>query len=115
MYTDRNRKTPYPYTGEFYTKKETVSADGSIFNDDTSTETSVLKTKCDIISTSSKSINGLVRHYHKGYFPYEINGGIPIREGMQFRSTVETVPISGTIKEVAISTLGGCMAMIKSD
>jgi hypothetical protein len=119
MLIDKTDDMEYPFRGVFYNETEAASDDGGLFDDETEeaerTEEIVLDTECDILPWSSTSVNGLVIDHTKIYFPFDRAQGVPVRKGMFFRATDYTVPFGGKVVEVAPSTLGGCMCIVKGD
>lgn len=109
MYIDRTRRgvEEYPYEGVF-TRAE---MDESLPLDEREEIVrDVLVTKCDIQETSH-SERQFVKSTFSVFFP--LNGKVVVRNGDQFKGSIEGLDVNGRVVGVFPSTLGGCKCYIE--
>lgn len=138
MRLKRKAITQYPFHGTFYTVVTNKPEDGDILGDgdllgggdtgspsegettdgnerntETSGETILLETECDI-QQSAKLINsGTIMADYKVFFPCEIGAKLPIRFNTNFKCEDYAIPINGRVVGLEYSQLGGCHVDIK--
>jgi hypothetical protein len=119
-FTDDFDMEEYPFRGAFYEQ----SVDTSLpLNEQTSVDTLILETKCDIQRTSKLNNAGLLAASYTVYWPLEVNPfsvdstdrfmPIQIRRGMIFKGTMYGYSVEGTVEIVRPSQLGGCSCDVK--
>ena len=116
MYFNRQAITQYPFRGTFFTVITTKPDDGDLLGGDsleTSEETVLLETECDIQKAAKMFSNGTIMADYKVFFPCEVGAALPIRFNSNFRCLDYAIPIQGRVVGLEYSQLGGCMVDIK--
>jgi predicted amino acid-binding ACT domain protein len=107
MYRDLNSIQEYPYTGEFYVNEETISEDGDLLSEETTTtERVILSTECDIQEASKVYTQGTLTADYNVFFPLDANGTTAVRKGMLFRGEMQGINVNGTVLGIFPSSLG---------
>lgn len=69
MYTDRSNLSEYPNKGYFYQSEDSLPEDGNLLGEETTEETVILETVCDIQETNKLFNSGVVTMGYTLYFP----------------------------------------------
>lgn len=80
---------------------------------ETSEETILLETECDIQQASKLINSGTIMADYKVFFPCEIGDKLPIRFNTNFKCEDYAIPINGRVVGLEYSQLGGCHVDIK--
>lgn len=138
MRLKRKAITEYPFHGTFYTvvtKKPEggdllgdgdllggedadgsfgdETTEGSEGNTETSEETILLETMCDIQQAAKLINSGTIMADYKVFFPCEIGAKLPIRFNTNFKCEDYAIPVNGRVVGLEYSQLGGCSVDIK--
>lgn len=108
MYIDRKDIIEYPYDGVFYTTEvdKTLPLDERV-----ETEIVVYETKCDI-QESLRTNTGPIRETFGIYFPFDEAAEFPIRDGLFFRGNMFGIEVSGIVRGVFPTQMGGALVYI---
>ena len=108
MYIDRKDISEYPFDGAFYT----FGVDESLpLDEQEEMEILVYETKCDI-QESLRTNTGPVRETFGVYFPFDENDEFPVRDGLFFRGYMYGIEVSGIVRGVFPTQMGGALAYI---
>jgi len=133
MRLKRKAITEYPFHGTFYTVITKKPEDGDLLgngglldgdllggedtagsiNTETSEETILLETECDIQQASKMFNGGTIMADYKVFFPCEVGEKLPIRFNTNFKCEDYAIPIQGRVIGLEYSQLGGCSVDIK--
>ena len=119
MYTDRSNLSEYPNKGYFYQSEDSLPEDGNLLSDNTTEETVILETVCDIQETNKLFNSGVVTMGYTLYFPMpkDDNGNeyIPeaLKPGVRFRGGTFGMDVDGMVIGVYPTQMHGCVAYIK--
>lgn len=142
MYFSRKAITEYPFHGTFYTVITVKPEDGDLLdgikgdgdllggedtddssdaeptegnegNTETSEETILLETECDIQQAAKLINSGTIMADFKVFFPCEVGAKLPIRFNTNFKCEDYAIPINGRVVGLEYSQLGGCVVDIK--
>jgi hypothetical protein len=138
MRLKRKAITQYPFHGTFYTVVTNKPEDGDLIGDgdllgggdtgspseggttegnegnaETSGETILLETECDIQQAAKLINSGTIMADYKVFFPCEIGAQLPIRFNTNFKCEDYAIPINGRVVGLEYSQLGGCHVDIK--
>lgn len=80
---------------------------------ETSEETILLETECDIQQAAKLINSGTIMADYKVFFPCEIGAKLPIRFNTNFKCDDYAIPINGRVVGLEYSQLGGCHVDIK--
>jgi hypothetical protein len=133
MRLKRKAITEYPFHGTFYTVITKKPEDGDLLgngglldgdllggedtagsiNTETSEETILLETECDIQQAAKLINSGTIMADYKVFFPCEVGEKLPIRFNTNFKCEDYAIPIQGRVIGLEYSQLGGCSVDIK--
>ncbi len=127
MYINRKAITEYPFHGTFFTVKTVKPENGDLLGDidgdllgdeeetETSEETILLETECDIQQAAKMFNGGTIMADYDVYFPLEKGSISPVNLGDMFRCPKESygISINGRVIGMEISQLGGVKVNIK--
>lgn len=133
MRLKRKAITEYPFHGTFYTVITKKQEDGDLLgngglldgdllggedtagsiNTETSEETILLETECDIQQAAKLINSGTIMADYKVFFPCEVGEKLPIRFNTNFKCEDYAIPIQGRVIGLEYSQLGGCSVDIK--
>lgn len=80
---------------------------------ETSEETILLETECDIQQAAKLINSGTIMADYKVFFPCKIGAKLPIRFNTNFKCEDYAIPINGRVVGLEYSQLGGCHVDIK--